>query len=204
MTLFKQPQLWWDKLGFAQFHAVQSFNFSIHFYLEQRFKLLKKIKFGADGRRVDNKLLLLNAWREFLRRATSWPPPFFIILVTLAEVAVALVCDQHPAIQSASHHWLAGWLLAFTLLHFLWCWLFVFSRGHCFAFNCLHSSVYLYFLTFSCIDWITGDFPGSTKQTQTHLFLASSYSFLFSQPLVIFFSAATHPKAFFLWYFLHS
>lgn len=95
MTLFRQPQLWWKKLGIAQFQAVQCIDPSLRFYLEQRFKLQKQIKFGADGMRLDNKLLLLDAWRKFLRRATSWPPPFFILLVSLAEVAAASVCEPH-------------------------------------------------------------------------------------------------------------
>lgn len=90
MTLvFGQPPLWRDKLSFAQFHAVQCFDLSLSFLIEQQ--LQKKIKIEADGKRIDNKRLLLDAWREFLRRATSCSPPFFIILVSLAEVAAASV-----------------------------------------------------------------------------------------------------------------
>lgn len=96
MTLaLRQPPLWWDKQGFAQFHAVQCFDLTFCFLLEQRLELKRKLNTGADGKRVDNKRLLLDAWREFLRRATSWPPPFFIMLVTVAEVALASLCEPH-------------------------------------------------------------------------------------------------------------
>lgn len=47
-----------------------------------------------------------------------------------------------------------------------------FSRGHCFAFCCFHSSAYLYFLTFPRIDTVTGDFPGAAKKTLPHLFFS--------------------------------
>lgn len=88
----RQPTLWWAKRGFAHFHAEQCFDLNLRFLLEQRLKLRKKISTGENDRTIDNKRLLLDAWREFVRRATSWPPPFFIMLVTLGEVALASVC----------------------------------------------------------------------------------------------------------------
>lgn len=94
MTLvFRPPPLWWDKLGFAQFHAVQCLGLSLHFLLGQRPELQKTTKIGSDGKRINSKRLLLDAWKKFQRRATSWPPPFFIILVSLAEVATPLACE---------------------------------------------------------------------------------------------------------------
>lgn len=68
----------------------------------------------------------------------------------------------------------------------------LFARGHCFAFRCLlHSSAYLYFLTFPCRDAFTGDFPGSAKQTPTHLF----FTFI----LLIFIFSAVCNFFFFFW-----
>lgn len=116
----RQPPLWWDRRGFAQFHAAQCFDLTFSFLLEQRLELKRKMTTGADGKRVDNKPLLLDAWREFLRRATSWPPPFFIMLVTVAEVALASLCEPNehredqrgssrnvPSSLSRSHHWVS-------------------------------------------------------------------------------------------------
>lgn len=96
MTLvLRQPPLWWDKQGFDQFHAAQCFDLAFRFVLEQRLQLRRKITVGVDGERVDKKQLFLDVWREFLRRATSWPPPFFMMLVSGAEVALASVCEPN-------------------------------------------------------------------------------------------------------------
>lgn len=124
MTLvLRQPPLWWDKQGFDQFHTAQCFDLAFHFVLEQRLELRRKITAGVDGERVDKQRLFLDVWREFLRRATSWPPPFFMMLVSVAEVALASACEPNerredqrgfgPVVTSGtsslsrSHHWVS-------------------------------------------------------------------------------------------------